>query len=61
MFGWQQTLRGVTPVIVYDMQHGCAKKEFVGGLILVRPEHQKLTLEELALEYPAPHVQPSTE
>lgn len=58
MFGWQRTLRGVTPVVVHDAQHGCVKMEFVGKLIPVKPEHQALTLEELAILYPAPHVQP---
>jgi hypothetical protein len=59
MFGWQRTLRGVTPVAVFDLQHGCVKHvEFVGGLHPVKPEEQKLTLEELARKYPAPDVQP---
>lgn len=57
MFGWQRTLRGVTPVVVFDTQYGCAKFEFVGDLIPVKPEHQKLTLEELALQYPAPKLE----
>lgn len=54
MFGWQRTLTGVSPVVVWDRAHGCAKMEFVGDLHLMRPEQYRMTVDELVVEYPAP-------
>ena len=47
----------LTPVILWDPQHGCAKFEIVGDLHLMKPEQYRMSLSELELEYPAPQVQ----